>query len=100
MESYLSNFHYDLVTPDGRIIDLYPIDNGRKLATVLIEEISPAFVGYQIDAHLTSFNLKSTLAQLGLHAIGREYEWDRTSGSVRVKVELQAIGNLSSAMLD
>lgn len=100
MESYLSNFHYDLVTPDGRVTDLQYIDPKRKLATVYIEEISPAFVGYQIDPHLIFFNLKSTLAQLGLHAIGREYEWDRKNGSVRVKVELQAIGDLSRAMLD
>jgi len=100
MESYLAQGHFDLVTPDGRIIDLKPIDEKRKLATVLIEDISPAFIGYQIDSHLVFFNLKSTLAQLGMNGIGREYEWDRKNNAVRVKVELEAIGDLSSAMLD
>lgn len=100
MESYLSNLHYDLVTPDGKITELHTIHHKRKLATVHIEGISPAFVGYQIDQQLISFNLKSTLAQLGLHATGLAYEWDRKSSSVRVQVELEAIGDLSSAMLD
>lgn len=100
MESYLDQGLFDLVTPDGKIIELKPIDAKRKLATVLIEHISPAFVGYQIDPKLIFFNLKSTLAQMGMHGIAKEYEWDKKNHSVRLKVELQAIGPLSTAMLD
>ena len=100
MESYLAQGLFDLVTPDGKIIDLQQIDPKRKLATVLIEGISPAFIGYQIDPKLIFFNLKSTLAQMGMNAIGRAYEWDRKNHSVRIKVEFEAIGHLSSAMLD
>jgi predicted Rossmann-fold nucleotide-binding protein len=75
------------------------VDTKRKIATVLIENISPVFVGYQIDSQLIFFNLKSTLAQLGLNGTGREYEWDRKNHSVRVKVELEGIGDLAKTML-
>ena len=99
MESYLSNQHFDLVTPDGKITEIRKVDAKRKIATVLIENISPAFIGYEIDPQLIFFNLKSTLAQLGMNGIGREYEWDRKNNSVRVKVELEGIGDLANAML-
>ncbi len=70
------------------------------MATVRIDAISPAFVGYEIDPHLVTFNLKSTLAQLGLNGIGREFHFDRKSKSAIVKVELISIGHLGKAMLD
>lgn len=98
MESYLSHQHYDLVTPDGHIIELEPLGPKRKLATVLIEHISPAFVGYKIDPIHIFFNLKSTLAQLGLNAITKEIQWKQDSA--RVVVELIALSDLSRAMLD
>lgn len=100
MESYLVREHYDLVTPDGRIIQITPVDDRRKLATVLIEGISPAFIGYEIDQKLIFFNLKSTLAQLGLNGIGKEFHFDRKERKAEVKVELEAIGSLGKAMLE
>ncbi|HSX26452.1 MAG TPA: LOG family protein [Chlamydiales bacterium] len=99
MEEYLIPHHFDLVTPDGKITDLQIIDEKRALATVKIENISPVFVGYQIDPPFVSFNLKSTLAQLGINGIGREYHYDRKHRTAFVKVELIAIGNLGQAML-
>ncbi len=100
MESYLVPQHYDLVTPDGKITDLMTIDERRRLATVKIEEISPLFVGYQIDPKLVSFNLKSTLAQLGMNGFGREFHYDRKNSSAEVKVELIGINDLGRAMLE
>ncbi len=100
MESYLSNQHYDLVTPDGKVIDLQQVGPRRKRATVLIENISPVFVGYHLEPEFVFFNLKSTLAQLGLNAITEALEWDKANHSVRVIVELVAIGDVSKAMLD
>ncbi len=100
MESYLNPQHYDLVTPDGLIEAIETIDERHKLATVKINEISPAFVGYSIDPSLILFNLKSTLAQLGLNAVGTEYILDPKHHCAHVKVELQAIGDISKAMLD
>lgn len=100
MESYLSPGHYDLVTPDGKIIALKSIDPKRKRATVLIEDISPAFVGYEIELKSVFFNIKSTLAQLGLDAITKELELDRAKNSARAIVDLIPIGDLGSAILD
>jgi predicted Rossmann-fold nucleotide-binding protein len=99
MESYLTPQHYDLVTPDGYITELRPIDAKRRLATVKIEEISPAFVGYEIDQKLITFNLKSTLAQLGINGICREFHFERKNNLAHVKVELVGIGAVGVAML-
>ncbi len=100
MESYLSPQHYDLVTPDGYITHIHPIDEKRKLAVVQIDDISPVFVGYAIDPHLVFFNMKSTLAQLGLNGIGREYSFERKHHRATVKVELTAMSDLGAAILD
>ncbi len=100
MESYLTPQHYDLVTPDGRITEIRKIDDKRRIATVQIEDISPAFVGYEIDQKLITFNVKSTLAQLGINGIGKEFHFDRKSNTAQVKVEMIGIGHLGIAMLD
>lgn len=100
MESYLTPQHYDLVTPDGRITAITPANGQRRLATIKIENISPAFIGYQIDQRLITFNLKSTLAQLGINGIGKEFHLDKKNGAAEVKVELVSIGHLGKAMLD
>ncbi|HLB59408.1 MAG TPA: hypothetical protein VJL87_04930, partial [Bdellovibrionota bacterium] len=100
MESYLSPYHYDLVTPDGYIADLKSIDPKRKLATVKIENIFPGFVGYEIEPNLVFFNLKSTLAQVGIEGIGKAYHYDRKESTAEVQVELTAYGELASAMLE
>lgn len=100
MESYLAAGLYDLVTPDGKIAALEPISPGVKRAIVHIDEISPAFVGYQIDPSHVLFNLKSTLAQLGMNGMLRELEWDRKNRSARVAIDLVAIGEIGQAMLD
>ncbi|OGN56184.1 MAG: hypothetical protein A3D96_01870 [Chlamydiae bacterium RIFCSPHIGHO2_12_FULL_44_59] len=100
MESYLAPEHYDLVTPDGKIVDIRTLDPSRRMATIFIEKISPVFVGYQIDEKLITFNLKSTLAQLGVNAIGREFYFEKKEHTVHVKVEFFGIGNLGRAMLE
>ncbi len=100
MESYLTHGHYDLVTPDGWITKLEPIDRSRKLATVKIEGISLAFVGFDIDPSFLFFNLKSTLAQLGLHTITKMIELDRDRQIAHVTIEFNAFGPLANAMLD
>lgn len=100
MESYLSPQHYDLVTPDGYITTLHPIDEKSKLAVVQIDDISPVFAGYRIDPHLVFFNIKSTLAQLGLNGIGREYSFERKLHRALIKVELIAMSDLGVAILD
>ena len=99
MESYLTPQHYDLVTPDGYVIDIRDIDDTTRIATIKIEQISSVFVGYELDPQLVFFNIKSTLAQLGLNGIGRTYRFDRTHNSAYVEVELLAFGDVGKAML-
>lgn len=100
MESFLNPYHYDLVTPDGWITHLKPLAPQRALATVKIENIAPTFIGYQIDPKLIFFNLKSTLAQLGLNAIGKEVHFDPAHQAAHIQVELHAIGHVGAVLLD
>ena len=100
MESYLTPQHYDLVTPDGRLTQIGAIFDKKRLATVKIEKISPAFVGYEIDPKFITFNLKSTLAQLGLNGVCKEFHFERRYNTAHVKVELSGIGPLGVAMLE
>jgi predicted Rossmann-fold nucleotide-binding protein len=95
LESYLTAEHYDLVTPDGIITKIE-----KRVATVEIKNISPAFVGYEIDRSLITFNLKSTLAQLGINGTAREFFLDRKNKKAEVKVELVGIGTVGQAMLE
>jgi predicted Rossmann-fold nucleotide-binding protein len=90
---------YDLVTPDGAIQEITLVSKGIAHATVVIDNISPAFIGHQLPLELLSFNIKSTLAQLGLEGIGKELELDPRTFSARVKIELHAIGHLAKLLL-
>ncbi|MBX9743644.1 MAG: LOG family protein, partial [Chlamydiales bacterium] len=99
MESYLNANHYDLVTPDGLITEIQSISDTKSVATICIKHISAAFVGYEIEPQLVYFNIKSTLAQLGINGIGINYEWNRAQSTCYVKVELIALGELAKAML-
>lgn len=100
MENYLLSEHHDLVTPDGKVSTIRRLSSERAEALVIIENISPAFVGYQIDLSSLFFNLKSALAQLGVNGIGKEYQLDPTTRSASVIVELSAIGELATTLLD
>lgn len=99
MESYLDLKPYDLVTPDGAITSLKHLDANTAEAIVFIEKITPAFVGFQIPKERIFFNIKSTLAQIGLDGIGLEYEINQKSHSAQVKVQLKAIGGIAADLL-
>lgn len=95
----LDPFQYDLVSPDGRVTSLALVDENTKRATIVIENISPKFIGFEIDIHLVIFNIKSVLAQLGLD--GRMYaiELSKETRSARCEVELKAIGPIARELL-
>ncbi len=99
MESYLHPDLYDLITPDGFISKLTPLSDTTAEAIVTIQNISPVFVGYKIDPADVFFNIKSTLAQLGINGIGQEYYFDAKINSAQVRVALNSIGKLGSLML-
>lgn len=98
-ELFFLSKHLDLVTPDGVITDLTHLDEKNVDATVFIHDISPIFVGFQIEPQRVFFNIKSTLAQLGVNGVGKEYVLDAKKGCAEVKVQLTAIGNVGIEML-
>lgn len=100
MDNYLDPDHFDLVTPDGTITNLKKIDERNVEAIVFIENISPLFKGFQIDPNLIFFNLKSTLAQLGLDGIGVSYNLDVKNLCAEVKVNLTAYGPIARELLN
>ncbi len=100
MESYLFSTHYDLVTPDGYLTSVHQSAPDQMKVTLFIQNISPAFAGFGLEKEHISFNLKSTLAQLGLNATVLDYELDKTNLSVEVDIHLKAFGKIATALLD
>jgi predicted Rossmann-fold nucleotide-binding protein len=99
MESYLSTAHYDLITPDGVLTHYEVVSPNKALGNVLITNISPAFVGFEIEKELLSFNLKSVLAQLGIEARETEIELCPKSCSAELKITFQAFGHIARLIL-
>lgn len=99
MNTLLDFSQYDLATPDGSIISLSPLSETVAEVVISIQEISPKFVGFAIDLPLVFFNIKSTLAQLGLNGIGLSIELDKKNLSARVHVRLEAFGPIATEML-
>ena len=87
----LSFLHHDLVTPDGAIIELSQLDEQRFHIKVVIENISPFFLGFSIEKERVFFNLKSTLAQLGVNAITKEFELSKEHRRGEVSLELVSL---------
>lgn len=94
-----ATFPYDLVTPDGMVTNLTRIDERNVDAIVFIENISPQFIGYQIEEPFLLFNIKSTLAQVGVDAQKQYVELDKTRNCAQVKIRLVSIGKLGCEML-
>lgn len=98
-KNLLITLPYDLVTPDGWITNLERVNEHALKAVVFIENISPSFVGYGIPDELVFFNLKSTLAQVGVEAEKESLELKRTSACAQVHITLKAIGPVGKEML-
>lgn len=92
-------YHFDLVTPDGRITKLEKINERSRRAVVSIENINPRFVGFEIDLQLVEFNLKSILAQIGMNAVLEHLDLDKSKRCADVTVRLDGIGSISREML-
>ncbi|MCX6990077.1 MAG: hypothetical protein NTX49_03280 [Chlamydiae bacterium] len=100
MESYLVSDLYDLVSPDGKVTFLQRTDPRKALVELKIENISPAFIGFQLEKSQVFFNIKSTLAQIGMDALGTHYDLDQKRREASVKLELIARSSIAEAMLD
>ncbi len=99
MESYLYSDLYDLVTPDGKITSLKKINPTTSEAEVYIQNISPAFAGYGLDSQHISFNLKSTLAQLGLNGNCLDYTLDPKKRTALIRLKLRSFGEIATLLL-
>lgn len=88
MDMTLSFLHHDLVSPDGKIIEISPMENQKRQARIGIKAISPSFLGYSIERENVFFNLKSTLAQLGVDAKTIDFELSKSYRKGEVIVEL------------
>ncbi len=99
-ESYLFPGHYDLITPDGAVTKITRLSREKAEAELLIRNISPAFVGFDLDSSFVQFNIKSVLAQIGLDGKEIEISLDRKAHAAQVRVDLHAIGPVAIAMLD
>ncbi len=99
MESYLDSSHFDLITPDGYIEEINFLNSKTAEATVVINNISPAFVGFSLDSSNLIFNLKSTLAQLGINSETLDLAISEKTKVAEVKIKLIAYGKIAEKML-
>ncbi|NDD57849.1 MAG: hypothetical protein EBZ47_01155 [Chlamydiae bacterium] len=100
MESYLISDIYDLVSPDGKITALKKTAPNLVQIEIFIEKISPAFRGFFIPKDNLIFNLKSTLAQIGMHAVGYDFEIDPKHRIAKLKADLIAKSQVAEQMLN
>lgn len=100
MRQILFSDHYDLISPDGVIINLEKEPSGSIKALVRFELISPVFVGFFIEQNFVEFNLKSTLAQLGVEAIQLSLELEANKCRASCEIRLHAYGELAKQILN
>lgn len=98
MESYLISSHYDLITPDGYINKINQSDDSTFEVEVQIKNISPTFAGFSSQLNEISFNLKSTLAQLGFDSKTLDLSISSKTRSAEIKIQLIAFSNLAKEM--
>ena len=99
MKHRIEDFSHDLATPDGSIESIRKTSDVSAEAVVTISNISPWFVGFDIDPGLVFFNGKSALAQVGINIIGTSYELNKAQGTARVEVRIDALGPIGRELL-
>ncbi len=90
---------YDLASPDGKLISWEPKEDGTFFGRLEISSISPRFVGFQMPPNLLQFNVKSTLAQLGIEGELKNIEIDKGKRRAMVDVHFLPIGKIGKQML-
>ncbi len=99
MKPYLYSEHYDLVSPDGEIEKIKLLSETEAEALVLIKNISPFFRGYYIDPQNIFFNLKSTLAQLGLNSETQDISLFQNKKNAEIFIRLKAYSKIAQKIL-
>jgi len=90
---------YDLSSPDGKLILWEPRDNGTYFGRVEISNISSQFVGFQLPIQQVQFNIKSTLAQLGIDVEVQHLEIDQGKRRAIVEGLFFHVGKVGQQML-
>lgn len=88
---------FDLISPDGYIHSIDRLDSTKIRVVLLIDNIASSFKGFEIDKNLIVFNLKSTLAQLGIES--KIVEIDLKPGKADLLLELFSLNDTGKKML-
>lgn len=96
--SYFSDYH-DLVSPDGKIISLDRVSPKSIRVLVFFDKISQFFVGFDLPTSQIIFNLKSTIAQLGVEARLQKIDLNKKLLAGEVLLELFAFDPLGEEFL-
>ncbi|NGX55836.1 MAG: hypothetical protein K1060chlam5_00065 [Candidatus Anoxychlamydiales bacterium] len=99
MESYLISSHFDLITPDGYIESIEKIDGNTIDASILIKDISDAFIGFRCNEKNLIFNIKSTLAQIGLDAKELGFDINKKKKTLTCHIQFLAHSNIAKDFL-
>lgn len=91
--------YYDLVTPDGKIKSLVQVDENNLEIVVEFENIPSSFIGYLISKEEVLFNVKSTLAQLGINATLIENNLQPKFNKAESKVRIFGINALGKELI-
>ncbi len=100
MDTFLAAAPFDLVSPDGFIVEQKRLSPRTLKVRIRIENIAPNFIGFSIDPSHIVFNLKSTLAQLGLNSKTEKISLDHKHAMADLHVLLEALGVLGTLVLD
>jgi len=99
MKTLFDPYAFDLISPDGTLIQITPQDNEKMRALIRIEDIPTKFVGFYIEENHLCFNLKSTLAQLGVECIAKAFSLNEKRRIAEIEVEFQGLDPVGCAIL-
>ena len=91
--------HFDLTTPDGVIEKFLEKKVDFGICLIKITNISSNFIGYSLEIENIIFNIKSTLAQIGINGILKDLYFDKKNNIAEVKVQLQTFSKLGEDFL-
>ncbi|MEX0961864.1 MAG: hypothetical protein WDZ28_03300 [Simkaniaceae bacterium] len=90
----------DLTTPDGRVALITNRTEKELFADFFIEKIPRRFRGFFLGTHSITFNLKSTLAQLGIEAELLDLELNKKAHTALASIKLASIDKIGKELLD
>jgi predicted Rossmann-fold nucleotide-binding protein len=99
MELPINGRGYDLASPDGKLVEWVPLEGGNFRGRIEIVDISPHFVGFDLPKEKLQFNIKSTLAQLGVEGRLLSLDIQRGKRKAILEVDCFSVGAYGKKML-